>query len=89
MQVDDPLIHQTRPGLKQYPIHASLLESEAVEAIFSQTGSYLLPQADPEGCPTALRITEQAPATLHDPMDRKDAKKGCEPTAEWHRDKCR
>jgi hypothetical protein len=45
------LIHQTRAGIRQYPIHSSLLDSEAVDAVFSQTGSYLLPQAYPEGCP--------------------------------------
>jgi len=45
------LIHQTRAGIREYPIHATLLESEAVDAVFSRTGSYLLPQAYPEGCP--------------------------------------
>jgi hypothetical protein len=45
------LIHQTRTGNRKYPIHPSLLDSEAVAAVFSHTGSYLLPQAYPEGCP--------------------------------------
>src|SRR5271169_3586109 len=45
------LIHQTRTGIRKYPIHSTLLESEAVDAVFAQTGSYLLPQAYPEGCP--------------------------------------
>lgn len=45
------LIHQTRTGIRKYPIHSTLLESEAVDAVFSSTGSYLLPQAYPEGCP--------------------------------------
>jgi hypothetical protein len=45
------LIHQTRTGARKYPIHSTLLESEAVDAVFSKTGSYLLPQAYPEGCP--------------------------------------
>jgi len=44
-------IHQTRTGIRSYPIHSALLESEAVDAVFAQTGSYLLPQAYPEGCP--------------------------------------
>jgi hypothetical protein len=45
------LIHQTRLGIRTYPVHESILKSEAVDAVFSQTGSYLLPQAYPEGCP--------------------------------------
>jgi hypothetical protein len=45
------LIHQSRSGGKKYPIHPSLKNSPAVEAVFSRTGSYLLPQAYPEGCP--------------------------------------
>jgi hypothetical protein len=45
------LIHQSRAGIRKYPIHSSLLESEAANAVFSQTRSYLLPQAYPEGCP--------------------------------------
>jgi hypothetical protein len=45
------LIHQTRTGIRKYPIHSTLLESEAVDAVFARTGSYLLPQAYPEGCP--------------------------------------
>ena len=45
------LIHQTRTGARKYPIHSTLLESEAIDAVFSKTGSYLLPQAYPEGCP--------------------------------------
>jgi len=45
------LIHQTRVGIRKYPIHTSLLESEAVDAVFARTGTYLLPQAYPEGCP--------------------------------------
>ena len=45
------LIHQTRANIREYPIHKSLLHSEAVDAVFQQTGSYLLPQTYPEGCP--------------------------------------
>ncbi len=45
------LIHQTRTGIRKYPIHSTLLESEAVDTVFARTGSYLLPQAYPEGCP--------------------------------------
>lgn len=45
------LIHQSRLGVKAYPVNASLLQSDAVNTVFSQTGSYLLPQAYPEGSP--------------------------------------
>lgn len=45
------LIHQTRVGIRTYPIHQSLTHSEAVGAVFQKTGTYLLPQAYPEGCP--------------------------------------
>jgi hypothetical protein len=45
------LIHQTRIGIRKYPIHDSLIRSEAAEAVFKSTGTYLLPQAYPEGCP--------------------------------------
>jgi hypothetical protein len=45
------LIHKTRAGIQQYPVHSAFLKSEAVDAVFSRTGSYLLPQAYPEGCP--------------------------------------
>lgn len=45
------LIHQTRIGNRKYAIHATLLESAAVDAVHAKTGTYLLPQAYPEGCP--------------------------------------
>jgi len=45
------LIHQTRTGIRKYPIHDSLLHSEAVEASYTKFASYLLPQTYPEGCP--------------------------------------
>ena len=45
------LLHQTRVGTREFSIHESLRHSPAVEAVFSRTGSYLLPQAYPEGCP--------------------------------------
>ena len=45
------LIHKTRAGIQPYPIHSSFVASKAVDAIFARTGSYLLPQAYPEGCP--------------------------------------
>jgi len=45
------LIHFTRTKAKACPLHPSLLESNAVDAVFASTGCYLLPQAFPEGCP--------------------------------------
>ena len=45
------LIQHSRLGTRQYPVHASLTNSGAVDAVFSRTGSYLLQQAYPEGCP--------------------------------------
>jgi membrane-associated phospholipid phosphatase len=44
-------VHFARSGAAQYPIHPSLLSSKAVDATFERHGSYLLPQAYPEGSP--------------------------------------
>jgi hypothetical protein len=44
-------VHQTKASKAQYPIHADLMNSAALKAAFSASGSYLLPQAYPEGCP--------------------------------------
>jgi membrane-associated phospholipid phosphatase len=46
------LIHQTLTGTRKYPIHQTVLENAGVQAVFKRTGTYLLPQAYPEGCPT-------------------------------------
>lgn len=43
--------HQTMVGAAQYPVHADLLNSAALKAVFAANGTYLLPQAYPEGCP--------------------------------------
>lgn len=45
------LVHQTRVGNRQYPVHPVLVHSPAVDAVFFRTGTYLLPQAYPEGSP--------------------------------------
>jgi hypothetical protein len=45
------LIHQTRIGTRNYPLHSSALHSKAVDAVYERTGTYLLPQTYPEGCP--------------------------------------
>jgi len=39
-------------GAASYPIHQELLNSQAVTAVFDKYGTYLLPQAYAEGCPT-------------------------------------
>jgi hypothetical protein len=44
-------VHQTKVGAANYPIHADLLNSAALPAVFTANGSYLLPQAFAEGCP--------------------------------------
>ena len=38
-------------GAANYPIHSKILNSQAVQQVFSQFGTYLLPQAYPVGCP--------------------------------------
>ena len=46
------LVQHTRSGTKAYPVDAQALNSDAVARTFSKYGSYLLPQAFPEGSPT-------------------------------------
>ena len=36
----------------EYPLHDDVLNAKALDAISRATGSYLLPMAYPEGCPT-------------------------------------
>ncbi|MCI0660153.1 MAG: vanadium-dependent haloperoxidase, partial [Acidobacteria bacterium] len=38
-------------GRARYPVNEKLLNSPALAAVFSKFGTYLLPQAYPEGCP--------------------------------------
>jgi membrane-associated phospholipid phosphatase len=45
------LVHLTLAGVKSYPVHADVLNSNAVQQVFSRNGTYLLPMAFPEGCP--------------------------------------
>lgn len=45
-------VHNHMTGAAQYPIHGDVLNSKAVQATFSKFGTYLLPQAFPEGSPT-------------------------------------
>jgi hypothetical protein len=45
-------VHVHRTGRASYPIHSDVLDSAALEKIFSKHGTYLLPLAYKEGCPT-------------------------------------
>jgi hypothetical protein len=44
-------VQQVKVGGRSYPIHSDLINSAALKAVFAANGSYLLPQAYPEGCP--------------------------------------
>lgn len=45
-------VDRHKRGFAKYPIHPDVLNSTVVDAIFQTYGSYLLPQAFPEGSPT-------------------------------------
>ena len=45
------LVHFTKTGAKAYPVHAEVLHSTALPAVFAKHHSYLLPMAFPEGSP--------------------------------------
>jgi hypothetical protein len=45
-------VHNHLTNAANYPIHSDVLNSKAVQATFSKYGTYLLPQAFPEGSPT-------------------------------------
>jgi len=45
------LVHNTLTNAATYPLHPDVLTSMAVQKVFQQTGTYLLPQAYPEYCP--------------------------------------
>ncbi|HKE26905.1 MAG TPA: vanadium-dependent haloperoxidase [Bryobacteraceae bacterium] len=55
-------IHNHLTGAANYPIHADVLNSAALKAIFSTTGSYLLPQAYPAGSPLHTSYPASHPA---------------------------
>ncbi len=44
-------IHNQRTGRAGYPIHGDILNSSVLGRVFDKYGTYLLPQAYPEGCP--------------------------------------
>src|SRR5581483_5339602 len=46
------LVHQVLANHADYPIHPDMLHSAAAQSVFSRYGTYLLPMAFPEGCPT-------------------------------------
>lgn len=45
-------VHNHKIGSANYPIHPDVLNSRAVQLTFDKYGTYLLPQAFPEGSPT-------------------------------------
>lgn len=45
-------VHNHRTGVAKYPVHEEMLYSPALDQTFSRFGTYLLPQAYPEGAPT-------------------------------------
>jgi hypothetical protein len=45
-------VHNHKTGAASYPLHAQVLKSQALDRTFAKHGSYLLPMAYPEGCPT-------------------------------------
>jgi hypothetical protein len=46
------LVHNTRIGAAGYPVHADILNSAVLDSLHAKFGTYLLPQAFPEGSPT-------------------------------------
>ncbi len=44
-------IHNNKTGAYTYPLHSDLINSAAITQVFTTFGTYLLPQAYPEGSP--------------------------------------
>jgi membrane-associated phospholipid phosphatase len=44
-------VHHHRSGAARYAVHDDILHSAALDEVHAKHGSYLLPQAYPEGCP--------------------------------------
>ena len=44
-------VHNVKVRAADYPIHADVLDSHAVDEVSQRYGTYLLPMAFPEGCP--------------------------------------
>ncbi len=45
------LVHNTLSGARSYPLHPGILNSKAVQEVYENNGTYLMPHAFPEGCP--------------------------------------
>ncbi|KON88034.1 phosphoesterase [Sporosarcina globispora] len=45
-------VHNTKVGAANYPINSELLNSQVISKVFDKYGTYLLPIAYAEGCPT-------------------------------------
>lgn len=45
------LIHRNKTGVAEYPLHVELMESQALKKVHDRFGTFLLPQAYPEGSP--------------------------------------
>jgi len=45
-------VHNHVTGAARYPLHRDILSSAALAEVFRANGTYLLPMAFPEGCPT-------------------------------------
>jgi hypothetical protein len=45
------LVHNTLSRARTYPLHPDILNSKAVQKVFTNNETYLLPHAFPEGCP--------------------------------------
>jgi len=45
------LVHRTKTGMTDYPLHGDVMESQALDEVHNRFGGFLLPQAYPEGCP--------------------------------------
>jgi hypothetical protein len=46
------LVHLTRSGLANYPVNPEILNAQVLDRVHSAYGTYLLPMAFSEGCPT-------------------------------------
>jgi hypothetical protein len=45
-------VHNMVTGAAYYPLHSDVLNARVLNQVYSKYGTYLLPQAFPEGCPT-------------------------------------
>lgn len=45
-------VHNTLTGVAEYPLHEDVLNASVLNEVYRQYGTYLLPQAFPEGSPT-------------------------------------